>query len=214
MKEKIHNFKDSINEGKKGEKKLIDLLLRLKGDKIAKVIDVSDNQKYTNHDIDVFIKNFDSSFYAIEIKTDSQWKTGNIFYEEMSCIEKHTIGCFDKTRANVMLYYFIEPGDCYIIYDMKKFREWYDSRRKNFKVISITNYRLNETKLYHGEGRLIPRSLFEKEGQDFMQKVKITEVNKENAQMVWNIIQASSCYKKKENIVKSQTTTIWTREEA
>ena len=75
------------------------------------VWDVQDEKEYQIKDIDLLWttesggEDYDTA-KTIEVKTDF-YTTGNFFFETVSNVKKNTLGCFLKTEADFLFYYFI-----------------------------------------------------------------------------------------------------------
>lgn len=202
-----HKMIDSLKTGIRGEKMFTCLAHKLiKNGDIATAIDVTEREEYREYDIDFFI-NTREGYHAVEIKTDSYSNTGNMFYEEYSCYERKTNGCFNKTRANVLLYYFCDTKCLYVFYDVNKFREWYHNRKEDFKERRIKN-RLSRNKQFTSLGRLIPRKILEEEGKDFVKKITVSNDYK-SAKAMLEAIQLALPYKSGEDINKSDKVLVY-----
>ncbi|MEK7808541.1 MAG: hypothetical protein AAB571_05670 [Chloroflexota bacterium] len=70
--------------------------------------------------------------YSIEIKADRNDGTGNFFFETISNKEKNTLGCFLKTQADFLFYYFVEPRTLYIL-PMPRTRKWFAENINRFE---------------------------------------------------------------------------------
>lgn len=163
MCQKIHYMQDSVKVGELGEKAVMDFLLTK--NYVQNYLDVRGDKTYWEKDVDYFVMFIDKSCHPIEIKTDTYSHTGNIFYEDISCIERNTPGCFQKTKARWLFYYFVNDGTLYIIH-VKKFREWYEGNKHRFRTTTVTNEILDKNrrhtgKFFHSSGHLIPRAEIE-----------------------------------------------------
>ncbi len=58
--------------------------------------------------------------------------TGNFFFETISNKEKNTLGCFLKTQADFLFYYFVEPRMLYILH-MPRTRGWFEENMGRFE---------------------------------------------------------------------------------
>lgn len=164
MTEKTHYMKDSMVIGEQGEDAVIKFLLSKKY--VRNFRDVRNDRIYWEKDVDYYVIFADDSEHAIEVKTDTYFWSGNIFYEDISCIEKNTPGCFQKTKARWIFYYFIGDGTLYIIH-VKKFRTWYEKNMHRFSTKTVKNEILDKNgnhigKFFHSSGHLIPRAEIEK----------------------------------------------------
>lgn len=135
----------------------------LKNDKsISEIRDVRKDKKYQKRDIDFIIKK-DNKDIKLEVKTDARaCSTGNIVYETYSNTKYNTVGCFDKTRANYILYYVLYTNVLYII-DINKFR----LRIYSHKAGELVERQMGD----HAKGYVF--SLNELEQHDFMERVEL-----------------------------------------
>lgn len=153
--EKLHEFKESLKLGDKGEAIVIGYLNN--HEQYAEILDVSGNIQYQDIDVDIILKHVSGKTFLGEIKTDS-YKTGNIFYEDVSATEVNSKGCMEKTQADFLFYYYIALDELYII-DMPKYREWFINLKpffdkQGFKK-SLKNKRYNGS-TYSTIGYAIP----------------------------------------------------------
>lgn len=164
MSNKIHQMAQSMKVGKKGEDIIYDILT--KKPYVTEVVDLRDDKSAREDDVDFIVKFCDGSRHGIEVKTDTQHHTGNIFIEELSCNEYGTPGCMMKTKAEFVIYFYISIGLAYII-NIAKFRAWYEANKMRFvQKNDIKN--LHGNRITNSTGRLVPRSLLESEGKDFV----------------------------------------------
>lgn len=108
-------FQIDLERGKHGE----DIILKnipqiIVG--IKEIIDVREEKLFQLLDVDfIFVTNKGKSI-LIEVKTDSLAdKTGNIAYEYVSNKKFNTIGCFEKTKSDLILYYLENTNEMHII---------------------------------------------------------------------------------------------------
>lgn len=122
------SFDKDIILGNVGEELTLKLL---KQDKtITKIKDVRTERKFQKWDIDFIIYKNDRKI-KLEVKTDRlAFETGNIIYEKYSNIKYNSIGCFEKTRANYILYYILYTNVLYII-NVLEFNFWVNSHKPN-----------------------------------------------------------------------------------
>lgn len=166
------SFKKDLKIGEIG--KNISLKLFEDNKSISQVIDVRQDKKYQKWNIDFILKTSDNRTIKIEVKTDAKTRyTGNIAYETYSNKKYNTIGCFEKTRANYILYYVLNTNILYVI-DIKKFKlRVYSHRLGELKEVPIGDYAM---------GYLFP--VEELEQYDFMVRYelpfKIKERKKES----------------------------------
>lgn len=164
MSNKIHQMAQSMKVGKKGEDIIYDILT--KKPYVTEVVDLRDDKSAREDDVDFIAKFCDGSQHGVEVKTDTQHYTGNMFIEELSSNEYGTPGCMMKTKAEFVIYYYIGIGLAYII-NIAKFRAWYEANKMRFvQKNNIKN--LHGNRITNSTGRLVPRSLLESEGKDFV----------------------------------------------
>lgn len=175
---KKYEFNEKLSEAQEGEKIIIDYLLSLPD--VIEVQDVRDLPEYRNKDIDFLVHIYDRKnknfFYeSIEVKTDKYYRTGNIFAETVSNINKNTKGCFVKTECDYMYYLFFPQNILYIL-PMKKVKKWFFDNYDDFitKITSTCN--VDGVVLYRSLGKLIPRERISKE----VPGVRIINLNVKN----------------------------------
>lgn len=96
---------------------------------------------------------------SIEIKFDTQGhSTGNFAFETLSNELRSSRGCFLRTRASLLYYYFVESAELYI-FETGKVRSYFESELAS----RPRRYRLFETytatpdgRFYAAFGRLVP----------------------------------------------------------
>ena len=109
---KEFDFIECLSNGKAGENDVIKYLYD-KYHNDWKFKYVGDDKEYQKKDIDLLMINDDKEI-SIEIKTDFT-NYDNVFAEYFSSYELKTLGCFVKTEADYIIYYFINKGKMYII---------------------------------------------------------------------------------------------------
>lgn len=122
----MNKFQTDIKRGKIGEEKVHQYLLSRRN--VSKVVDVSGVKQFQQMDIDFFIEKTDGTIYSIEVKTDS-YLTDNFIYEKYSNKHIQSKGCFEKTQADYIFYYFINKKLMYI-FETKKLRKFVRDREK------------------------------------------------------------------------------------
>lgn len=154
-------FTGSLKRGEKGEEIFISSLAGSKA--VKKVYDARSSAKYQDADIDFIIelsqKNIlsdltGSNRVAVELKTDYT-SYQNIYYEKSSCYELHTAGCMEKTKSDLLIYYYIRKNFFYVL-KTDTFRAWVHEHSADF----ITNFKEERGRfgIYHKEAFLIPTS--------------------------------------------------------
>lgn len=157
-------FTGSLKRGELGEEIFISSLAGSKA--VKKVYDVRGSARHQELDVDFIIdltqKNILSDLtgsmsVAVELKTDYTTHQ-NLYYEKSSCYELHTAGCMEKTKSDVLIYYYIRQK-CFYVLKTDTFRAWVHEHSedfiKNFKPERGRNY------VYHKEAMLIPTSSIE-----------------------------------------------------
>ncbi len=152
------NFKIDLEVGKIGEEKSLTFLKN--NDKVYEVKDVRDDKFWQTHDVDFIVTMNLGDIIKIEVKTDTlAHLTGNIAYEHTSNKYSRSIGCFRKTKADVIFYYLSKIDKLYQI-DTYSLREYVDNH--NFNDINMGDMAL---------GYLIKIDLLEK--NEIMKEIKI-----------------------------------------
>ena len=94
----------------------------------------------------------------VEVKIDTQGhKTGNFAFETVSNELKGTPGCFMRSKAHILVYFFVETNEMYII-KLPYIRDWFirelSSRPNRFRPFK-THTSVNGS-FYPSYGRLVP----------------------------------------------------------
>lgn len=169
---KIHSFGQSMKVGKVGEKVISKYLMENKN--IKELLDVRSDRAYQKIDVDYIAKMADGKEYQIEIKTDS-YDSGNIYYETLSSEETGSAGCFEKTEADFLFYYFMQTDKLYI-FSMNEYREWFNLMRLEFdqkgykKAVRNRGYK---DSTYTSIGYAYPLALLDNLKPRWMRKVTI-----------------------------------------
>ena len=125
------HFQESLNIGELGEGMTWQYLSNQPN--IKQVIDVRNDKRYfQNEDVDFLVITNQNDVYKVEVKSDQlMYKTSNIFYELTT---SGNIGCFEKTKADVIYYYDVVQRILYQL-DIKKLKKYISERkiRFNFK---------------------------------------------------------------------------------
>ena len=143
-----HSWKDQKVLGERGVLHIIEWLYTLP--KTTGVWDVQDDKAYQTKDIDLLWSiQPDDKELTVEVKTDT-YSSGNFFFETISNVSKNTLGCFLKTEADFIFYYFINMGQLYVL-DTGLIQKWFldNKTRYNEKKIGTDN-------LYQSKGYAIP----------------------------------------------------------
>ena len=159
---RLYDLKEQKKVSSAGVEKVINFMLKYGG--YAMVESVEHCRELQKRDIDLIGFYEDErrliGFDTIEVKTDT-YKTGNLYFETVSCLEMDTPGCLMYCEADYLYYYFTQVDELYIM-DMALFREWVLANRDDFTV-KRTSTKLNgEKKSYNSEGILIPLGVISK----------------------------------------------------
>lgn len=154
-------FAGSIKRGELGEEIFLSSFADMKN--VKKVYDVRYSAKYQDMDIDFALdlrhesKLIDSKRVLVELKTDYTVHN-NLYYEKYSCYELRTSGCMEKTKSDLLIYYYIAKNFFYVL-KTDTFRDWVhvhsEDFRKNFKE------ERGRYGIYHKAGLLIPTASIE-----------------------------------------------------
>lgn len=157
-------FTGSLKRGEKGEE--IFMASLASSTAVKKVYDARSSAKYQDLDVDFIIDLSQKSMLSalagstrvlVELKTDYT-SHQNLYYEKSSCYELHTAGCMEKTKSDLLIYYYIRKNVFYVL-KTDTFRNWVrehsDDFRKNFKE------ERGRFGIYHKEAFLIPTSSIE-----------------------------------------------------
>ena len=110
-------------------------------------VNVEDDKEYQKIDVDYLWSHVGKEF-LLEIKVDS-YLTSNLFYELYSNYELKTSGCLEKTKADLIAYYYSAKDILYII-DPKNLKKYVHKYEKWLTPKFIPN------STYHAMGYTIP----------------------------------------------------------
>jgi len=152
---KSYTFDEKNDFSKKG----IEVVCRYLGDlkKTIELKNVENDPEYQKNDIDLiwsYKKGELKFFVSIEVKTD-KYTTGNFWFETLSNESLGTKGCFVKSKARIIFYYFTEWDDMYIL-PLNKVREWFLKNIDRFKESKTTTKDLEGNYKHTTVGRLVP----------------------------------------------------------
>ena len=152
---KSYTFKEKNDFSKKG----IDVVCNyLKSqEKTIKINNVEDNPAYQRNDIDlvwVYKKEDKEIMISIEVKTD-KYTSGNFWLETISNEALGTLGCFVKSKARYLFYYFTEWDSMYII-SLKKAVPWFTKNINRFRESKTTTVDDKGQYKHTTVGRLVP----------------------------------------------------------
>lgn len=98
----------------------------------ATVIDVSDNPSYWSQDIDLLV-NDDGNEFSVEVKWDKVIsKSGNLYLEILTDIDKNKAGWFQICNAD-FLYYGDSKNKLYYIFEMAQLRQFVNENKQNLE---------------------------------------------------------------------------------
>lgn len=169
----IHEFDKSNEYGTAGEEIVIDYLQRLSS--TLKVTDVSNKPDYQSKGIDLVLKKKSGEFVLFEVKTDS-YTSGNIYYETVSNARYNTLGGFEKTQADFILYYF-EKWRILLILGRSALQDWFSLNKEKLVAAGHEKRIKNRAKdgsVYESIGYTIPIRLLMK--HDFIKVVKFDNI--------------------------------------
>lgn len=139
---------------------------------VNSIWDVSGIKKYQNVDVDAIVKMKNGSELKIEVKTDT-YTSGNIYYETISALETGSQGCFLKTEADYIFYYYINQEVLYIL-EVDSYQKWFNEREDFFKEKGyqkqVKNSRWDGSE-YTSIGYAYPVSILENDKPRWMRKV-------------------------------------------
>ncbi|MCK5283093.1 MAG: hypothetical protein KAK00_06805 [Nanoarchaeota archaeon] len=124
--------------------------------KTIDVKNVEDDPAYQKKDIDlvwVYKKGEDKIMIFVEVKTDN-YATGNFWLETLSNEALGTMGCFVKSKAKYLFYYFTKSDSMYIM-PLKRAVHWFKDNLNRFRE-SKTTTNVNGNYKHTTVGRLVP----------------------------------------------------------
>jgi len=158
---KSYTFEEKNYFSKIGIKIVCKYLRSLK--KTIDIKNVEDDPAYQKNGIDliwVYNKGEGKIMISIEVKTD-KYTTGNFWFETLSNEALGTLGCFVKSKAKYLFYYFTEWDSMYII-SLKKAQSWFKENMKRFRE-SKTTTNVDGKYKHTTVGRLVPIETMMKE---------------------------------------------------
>lgn len=79
---------------------------------VKSVIDVREDKRFQEWDVDLLIEDEDRQFHGVEVKTDwKTYETGNVIYETESFGK---VGCLERTKADYVAYFVPQSGNIYL----------------------------------------------------------------------------------------------------
>lgn len=169
---RVHNFVQSFKVGSIGEEHILQYLQE--SDTVEDIQDVRSDKAYQKIDVDFVITMTNGEVFKIEVKTDT-YKSGNIYYETMSSVETDSIGCFEKTEADFLFYYFVNLQTLYV-FSMPEYKEWFNLKEADFKAAGYQKHvknRAGKDKQYTSIGYAFPYSLFDEEPLPWVRKLTV-----------------------------------------
>lgn len=119
-------FEKDLNVGSIGERVVREWLENRKSTR--QVVDVRQDKRSQQEDIDFLVENYKRQFYKVEVKTDRvAHKSGRIPYEVTS---RGADGCAKRSKADYFAFYLLETKQIYLI-DAEKWRNFI--KHKNIK---------------------------------------------------------------------------------
>ena len=97
------------------------------------VHDVQTDPRFQHQGVDILWHWPDGQVVGVEVKGDRQSRHGNYFFELVSNLEKNTPGCFLYSRADVLLYIFLETGEFHWL-PMSATREWFIQKASDYSL--------------------------------------------------------------------------------
>lgn len=159
---KSYTFIEKNEFSKRGIEKVYLYLNSLK--KTIQIKNVEEDKEYQKNDIDlvwVYRKKNDEVMISIEVKTD-MYTTGNFWLETLSNEGLGTKGCFIKSKARYLFYYFTKWDNMYII-PLKKAQSWFVKNLNRFRESKTTTKDEKGNYKHTTVGRLVPIHIMMKE---------------------------------------------------
>lgn len=154
---KSYTFDDKNKFSKEGISVVCTYLSSLK--KTIQIKNVEDVKGYQINDIDlvwVYKKDKKDLMISVEVKTD-KYTTGNFWFETVSNESLGTPGCFLKSKAKYLFYYFTQWDSIYII-PLKPAKLWFLENMKRFKESKTTTKDKDGNYVHTTVGRIVPIS--------------------------------------------------------
>lgn len=151
----------SFNEKNNATKKTELLIKEWYEDNNWLVLDVSNMKGYQEKDIDL-IAYLDSieSQTMLEIKSDT-YESPNYFAETISNTTKNTLGCWMKTEADLLMYYFEKTKEVHVI-PVKEAQQYIKDNYNNLKTVKVGTKDNRGRVLYYTEGKLVNKKQLQK----------------------------------------------------
>jgi len=128
----VKTYSDSCSIGKRGEAE-VEKYLRQRG--VVQVISSSSlpeetGKKYQRIYGDLFIE-YKGKAYTVEVKTEEEQSTKNLFLETWSNKSRKTVGWMHYCEADLLAYLFLDTRNLYWC-DMHKLKEWFEKNAWNY----------------------------------------------------------------------------------
>lgn len=155
---KTYSFKDKNNATKTTEK----LITTWYEDNGYIIKDVSDDKIYQEKDIDLIAYRKDDTTFQtkLEVKSDT-YESTNYFAEVISNTNKDSLGCWLKTEADLLLYYFEKRQEVHVI-PVKEAQQYVLDNYDRLKSVLVGTKAENGKVLYYTEGKLINKKALQK----------------------------------------------------
>ncbi len=179
----IHNFDKSIKIGTIGETIMEYFIQREFA--VSSIVSVAKDPMYQQDDIDFIVTFKNGTKRTLEVKTDTY--DTNFFYELISNDIYKTPGCMVKTKADIVVYYFINLEDVYFI-DRCHFQKWFKQHEYD---TTVDKYGLSEPIMqaktlkntdksglgtYNSKGKVFSRVFFEENFDGWYQKFELKDI--------------------------------------
>lgn len=126
------------------------------------VLDVSNMKGYQQRDIDLIAYkdgNVDTQV-MLEVKSDA-YISNNYFAETISNTSKNTLGCWMKTEADLLMYYFEKTHEVHVI-PVKEAQQYVKDNYDKLKTVKVGTRTDSGRLLYYTEGKLINKKQLQK----------------------------------------------------
>lgn len=179
----VHNFHKSIKTGSIGET-IMEYFIQ-KNFAVESIVSVAGIPMYQQDDIDFVVTFKDGKKLTLEVKTDTY--DVNFFYELISNDIYNTPGCLVKTKADIVVYYFINLEIVYFI-DRRHFQKWF--KQHEFDTV-VDEYGLTEPIMkakrlqnidrsgfgtYNSKGKVFSRVFFEENFDGWYRKFELKDI--------------------------------------
>jgi hypothetical protein len=120
---------------------------------IISVINVEDDERFQELDVDLLAIVDDSTCKLIEVKAD-RYDTGNFFLELISDVEKDSRGCMLQTKSDYVFYYFTKMHKLYSL-SIHYLQKWLIDNRAHYHKKTVETS-LKNGRSYHTVGICVP----------------------------------------------------------